>query len=45
MSNSFLHTIRLQDGGLYNLDQQFTHSSVTVQSLLERIPDPRKRSG
>jgi len=40
-----MHTIRLQDGGLCNLNHQLSNSGVSLRSLLERIPDPRMRSG
>jgi len=40
-----MHTIRLQDGSLCNLNQQHNASGVTLLSLLELIPDPRNSSG
>lgn len=45
MSNSTLPTIRLQDGSACNLNKRITKSSVTLLSLLESVPDPRRRQG
>jgi len=45
MSNSTMHTIRLQDGRVCNLNRQRNSSGVTLLSLLEHIPDPRNSSG
>lgn len=45
MSNSTLHTIRLQDGSLCNLNRRLGTHAVSLSSLLETIPDPRHRSG
>jgi hypothetical protein len=45
MSNSTMHTIRLQDGSLCNLNTQTNNHCASLSSLLEGIPDPRKRSG
>ena len=45
MSNFTRHTIRLQDGNLCNLNRRLGNRAVSLHSLLETIPDPRKLSG
>jgi len=40
MSNSTMHTIRLQDGMLCNFNHQLIISGVSLLTLFRPIPDP-----